>query len=417
VLWILLCWCAAGVSQGMVDAEYFFDQDPGAGKGTPVSITPGNTVNLQLTAAVNALSPGFHTLAIRFRNSEGRWSLLQYRSLYIMGAPADMPGLQAAEYFIDQDPGPGKGVALASLPSGSSSAMMATIPTESLAPGFHVLAIRVKDASGNWSHFASRTFYLSALSNTIHQIVAAEYFVDTDPGVGKATVIQVPSPVNPLSGNFACATPQGLSAGQHFLYIRVKDDQERWSNWSLDTFMVDNTLPVTGMQLAGYGKPDGNLMEWHTLTENNSSHFEVERSDNGTQFYPIGKISASGNSQQRIRYAYTDKQWKLPTHFYRLKQVDRDGAVAYSNIITVIRQDGRHGLRLYPNPARGSLLQFETGMAEGPFIVSMFDAGGRLVSNVKTLQRQLNIAGLQPGQYFITISNGHQQWQASFLRQ
>nr|MCU0396163.1 hypothetical protein [Chitinophagaceae bacterium] len=78
VLWVLLCWCAAGNGQGMVDGEYFFDQDPGAGKGIPVSITPGNTVNLQLTAPVNALSPGFHTLAIRFRNSEGRWSLLQY---------------------------------------------------------------------------------------------------------------------------------------------------------------------------------------------------------------------------------------------------------------------------------------------------------------------------------------------------
>ena len=38
--------------------EYFIDDDPGAGNGTPVTITPGPTVNVNLSVDVSALSSG-----------------------------------------------------------------------------------------------------------------------------------------------------------------------------------------------------------------------------------------------------------------------------------------------------------------------------------------------------------------------
>ena len=61
-------------------------------------------------------------------------------------------------------------------------------------------------------------------------IVGAEYFFDTDPGVGHAHFIQVTGNHDTASftGNISTV---GLSAGYHNLYVRVKNSQGFWSNY------------------------------------------------------------------------------------------------------------------------------------------------------------------------------------------
>ena len=76
------------------------------------------------------------------------------------------------------------------------------------------------------------------------QITAAEYFIDTDPGVGNATALTISSG-NTIDETFSISTT-GQPEGLHVLHIRVKDNNDVWSLFFRDYFYVqDGTTPPT----------------------------------------------------------------------------------------------------------------------------------------------------------------------------
>ena len=143
-------------------AEYFIDSDTVTGSGMPINIgTPGPLVNFTVLVPAG-LSPGFHSLGIRVKDQEGKWSLFEERSFYLSGAGSDAPPIVAAEYFFDVDPGIGSASPLIVSPTGNIITQPFFIPVPgSLSQGEHVLAIRVKDQQGHWSFFAKDTITVS----------------------------------------------------------------------------------------------------------------------------------------------------------------------------------------------------------------------------------------------------------------
>ncbi len=232
----ILFFIAAAQAQNITNAEYFFDSDPGPGNGTALTVsTPGTTVNINANISTAALSAGFHFVGIRVKEATGIWGLYEKRGFYISNATSDAANITAAEYFFDADPGDGNGTAL---PVGASGAVVnftANIPT-SLASGFHFLAIRVKGSDGQWGLFEKRGFYISSSTADAANITAAEYFFDTDPGVGNATALSVGT--TGVVVNFTTAIPTSLSAGFHFLAIRVKGSDGKWGHYEKRGFYV-----------------------------------------------------------------------------------------------------------------------------------------------------------------------------------
>src|SRR5688572_26454425 len=149
-------------------AEYFIDSDPGPGKGTPANIgSPGAVVNFAVPVPV-ALTSGFHFLAIRVQDQEGKWSLFERRGFYLMSSPVDASPIVAAEYFYDIDPGTGSASPLSVSTPGDiiTQTFLVPVPT-SLSQGLHILAIRVKDHEGHWSFFERDTITVGAVSGSI----------------------------------------------------------------------------------------------------------------------------------------------------------------------------------------------------------------------------------------------------------
>ncbi|HMR46914.1 MAG TPA: T9SS type A sorting domain-containing protein [Bacteroidia bacterium] len=91
------------------------------------------------------------------------------------------------------------------------------------------------------------------------------------------------------------------------------------------------------------------VCKWTTATEVNNNYFEVEKSRNGVNFLPIGKIAGAGNSNTVLNYSFTDEQPFSGINYYRLKQTDYDGAFSYSKIVT-ISNDDREDWYVFPNP-------------------------------------------------------------------
>ena len=120
------------------------------------------------------------------------------------------------------------------------------------------------------------------------------------------------------------------------------------------------TLPVD--LIAFTAEPLSNkdaLLQWTTASEINNSHFDVERSYDGRTYEAVGEVAGNGNSQHQIEYSYTDASVSKVqnTVYYRLKQVDFDGAYEYSDI-RVVRFDAVGNdmqLVAYPNPMSDEL--------------------------------------------------------------
>lgn len=405
-------------ASAIVAAEYFIDSDPGTGAGTPVSVgTTGNTVSFAAVIPTTSLVTGFHILAIRTRNADGHWSLFEIRPFYISTSSADAALITEAEFFIDADPGPGNGTSVSIGSSGSTVNFAAAVPTTSLSNGFHTLAIRTRDASGVWSLLETRPFYISTQAADMGIITTAEYFIDTDPGIGNGSALTVTSQGNTINQTFLATVPPGTSNGQHLLAIRTRDANGIWSLFEVGEFTVTGALPLDWISFTGNRVNNKIALKWITENEVNTSHFVVERSRNGMDYSVIGNITALG--QTRNEYGFDDLQPLQGINFYRLKQVDQNGTFEYSSIVRVYFGDADNSLKLYPNPV-SSVLSIEFKGREAKVMIHIYDASGKTVQNVRMNNQSVltvQVSSLAKGTYWIVLSDGITQQKGQFVKE
>ena len=131
--------------------EYFIDDDPGAGNGIPIAVTPGTSVNINISIDVSSLSSGLHFLYIRTQDDLGNWGTAERRPFQVAApvAPVQRRIVQI-EYFFDLDPGAGNGMTIDVSPVNSLT-IDTVLNTSSLALGPHDLGVRVLDEQGTWS--------------------------------------------------------------------------------------------------------------------------------------------------------------------------------------------------------------------------------------------------------------------------
>ena len=93
-------------------------------------------------------------------------------------------------------------------------------------------------------------------------------------------------------------------------------------------------LPVEISSFNAVGQINKVMLNWTTESEYNNSYFEIERSINGAQYKTIGRVEGMGTTLQKKQYNFTDLTPFAETNYYRLKQVDVDGKVKYSAVLT-----------------------------------------------------------------------------------
>lgn len=95
-------------------------------------------------------------------------------------------------------------------------------------------------------------------------------------------------------------------------------------------------------------------IRWTTSSEINTDYFQIEKSHEGIEWSALERVQAAGNSQVEIQYSTQDNQVQFGTTYYRIKSVDLDGTVQYSDIQSVTRQrDDLTSLSVFPNPSTG----------------------------------------------------------------
>jgi len=142
----------------VTQAEYFWDADPGVGSGTPMIAFDGdfNSALEAISMETSALpGEGVHVLNVRSKDVNGGWSQPFRVVVEVLGGVVTFPQIRvsAAEYYVNDDPGPGLGAPMLAVDGDFSSALEAIkgggIPAPVTA-GVNVLWLRAKDVNDIW---------------------------------------------------------------------------------------------------------------------------------------------------------------------------------------------------------------------------------------------------------------------------
>ncbi|MEM6642270.1 MAG: cadherin domain-containing protein [Bacteroidota bacterium] len=168
-----------------------------------------------------------------------------FASILLVGTALWAQTITTGEYFFDTDPGIGNATSFA-LTTGTSISENVSVNVDGLSLGFHILGVRIKQADDRWSQTKTSSFYKFAPTSSPERLVAAEYFFDTDPGLGNGTALSITTE-NTVSSTFT-VDASALSTGYHTLTLRVQDDLGQWSVNYTGRFYIIN-LPVTSDQI------------------------------------------------------------------------------------------------------------------------------------------------------------------------
>ena len=125
-----------------------------------------------------------------------------------------------------------------------------------------------------------------------------------------------------------------------------------------DFGMWGGALPVEWLSVNARWIPNGAEIVWSTGSEDNNSHFEIERTHDGQLWETIGRVTGAGFSSQINAYSFEDDNPFKDINYYRVKQVDFDGQYDYSDVVVINNGNETNELvvKLYPNPANDYVL-------------------------------------------------------------
>jgi hypothetical protein len=218
--------------------------------------------------------------------------------------------------------------------------------------------------------------------------------------VGTGTWSVVNGTGNFTNPNSHTTTVTGLNAGINTFRWTINT-----SNCGLifDEVIIDAgcLLPVELNKFYSTCKNDFVKIEWETLSEINNKEFILEKSNNGINFEKIFSISGKGNSQEKNNYQYIDKNINNEYIYYQLKQIDYDGIIHKSNIISVEKYCLNINsllFNIYPNPANEYIYLEFACSKESKINLTFFDQFGQEISNQNLFNEDF-----QPGDYKLKI--------------
>jgi uncharacterized lipoprotein YddW (UPF0748 family) len=167
-------------------------------------------------------------------------------------------------------------------------------------------------------------------------------------------------------------------------------------------------LPITGLQLQLRLLGNTTAVNWTTLTEVNTKHFEVERSNDGRTFSYVTTVLAAGNSTSSRTYQMQDVLTKEGVYYYRIMSVDKDGRTTISAVKSILYKMNGSQIVVGPNPFKNTINISNMHQVK---TLSITDVSGRVILTKEVNNETattIDAASLSSGLYHlkITKSNG-----------
>ncbi len=173
------------------------------------------------------------------------------------------------------------------------------------------------------------------------------------------------------------------------------------------------TLPINLVSFTGKNIGNSNILNWITNNEYNNDRFEIERSEDGINFYKIGSANSKGNNSTKQTYEFYDTQYRKEKNYYRLLQIDIDGKKTYFNIVSI--ESLRNNMfSIYPNPAFDKINIVTTGNVT---TIEIYNAqGAKLYQKSTSVSPVLDIRFLSSGSYILRAIINNIVYQKKFIK-
>ncbi|MEH0156711.1 hypothetical protein V6R21_21455 [Limibacter armeniacum] len=173
----------------------------------------------------------------------------------------------------------------------------------------------------------------------------------------------------------------GIQAGSdNLLYSGLISDPAPIGGPLLINKDGNTVLPVELIYFSANGVSEGVQLSWATASEENNSHFEIERSTDGITYEKLGEVKGSGYTQMRVDYEFIDSNTPSGDVFYRLKQVDYNGQYEYFPLVYQDVSTTKWEIGNISNPTSGGF-NIELFTPKGDrFYFRVIDQQGRILS-------------------------------------
>jgi hypothetical protein len=179
---------------------------------------------------------------------------------------------------------------------------------------------------------------------------------------------------------------------------------------------VTNAVPVELTSFAAVVNQQNKVqLNWTTATETNNQGFDVERNINGT-WDKIAFVSGYGTTTERKSYTFIDEELSAKGKIsYRLKQIDFDGTISYSQVVEVnLAVPEQFQLsQNYPNPFNPTTTISFKIPVDAQVKLEIFSLSGELVEvlaneyrNAGEYNIEFNASALASGTYIYRLSAG-----------
>ncbi len=177
--------------------------------------------------------------------------------------------------------------------------------------------------------------------------------------------------------------------------------------------VIYNFLPIVIKRWDATNLENTVLLEWTTASEENNDYFTIERSIDGVRWVALGTVKGFGTTSVAHDYSYEDLKPVSGISYYRLKQIDYNGAYTYSSIKCVNRPTLKNNAyKVY------SIANEDVFVVEGESIaaceIEIFNSLGVKVNNVSfyptsTSRVVIDVEKLPLGTYIVKSCNTSKQ--------
>ena len=351
--------------------------------------------------------------------------------------------IQAAEFYIDGTANtPNPMTAVDTVFDSTSETVEGTISMATLgtlSSGNHTIFVRGQDANGNWGPFVSAILNLdktgpstvglslnpnpSSGAETVDltatgddtatggsNVIAAEYWIGTDPGEGLADPLTIVAGADASVRDFTATIPAGLSQGSHVVSVRSQDAFGNWGAVATINLIVGDTTAPTTSNVAADPNPTNGLVGYNTSIA--AVRVFADFSDVATGSSNIvaaeGFIDAVGSTGSGFVFIATDGGFNSPSESgYGDIPLASVRALSDGDHIIYVHAKDASGNWGDANAATATLTVDKTGPTFGPISVVPPNAtrgGGTVNVTVSGSITSLSDLDFSSGTYTITDS-------------
>jgi hypothetical protein len=125
-------------------------------------------------------------------------------------------------------------------------------------------------------------------------------------------------------------------------------------------------------------------LKWTSENEQMVDRYEVQRSNDPSQFASIGSVPARNLAMWQY-YSYDDRFELKGVAYYRLKIIDNDGKVSYSRVVAVSESVGGASGIFVQNPVRSAITIFNRTGKQGKFDYKLTSMAGQEILKGNTI--------------------------------